>query len=268
MSRTADLTIVYKGGADSSNRSTTITGVDVTSIYNAGQASGSTVNTYPVVFDVVFSDGGSYSRTEQVTVECKEIYNQGASSVSNYRYIYNVNNTGNVALRETMSTSSSSNVIGRLYSNTRVTYVGTYDNGNWIKVTYDGHTGYIVGTFVHTTPKANTSVVTTGWYAAPNVLYRVPNGAEINVGAAGTMYATANYNYEWIPVAYTTGGTTYKGFMQSVFVMGTNAQKGYSDIQSGCKNGITNASLLVLTGTTSVTTSGTYVNLRSTPNTL
>jgi len=102
-----------------------------------------------------------------------------------------------------------------------------------------------------------------------NVLYNVPSGSTVNVGAAGTQYATANYDYEWIPVAYTpSGGSQLKGFMMSKFVVGTNAYKGTGTIKSGCKNGITNASLIILNGTTTVKSSdGKTIRLRSTPNT-
>lgn len=66
---------------------------------------------------------------------------------------------------------STGNLIGRLYANTRVTYI-SYSNG-YAKISYDGYTGYISCSggldhnYVWTTPKSGVSVVTSGWSQAP-----------------------------------------------------------------------------------------------------
>lgn len=96
-----------------------------------------------------------------------------------------------------------------------------------------------------------------------NVVYRVPIGA--NVDAA---FLPSNYAYEWIPVEYRTGGTSYKGFMMAKYISGTKAYNG-GTVSSGCQGGYTSIpSNMQFSFSVQVkASSGSTVNLRSSPNT-
>ena len=164
--REATLTVYYKG-PDTSEDSEPLSGVDVTSIYNAGKAAGTQQSSYPVTFSVTFSDG----HKGNVTADCKDIWNQGASeSTVTYVYTYATGNDGGVYLRP-YAGASGSNYTGQLKSNTKVQLISYADN--WAYVYYSGYYGYVSCSgglnhnFVWTTPKSGKTVVTSGWAKAP-----------------------------------------------------------------------------------------------------
>ena len=165
--REATLTVKYKG-PNTAEGTEPLSGVDVTSIYNAGKAAGTQQSSYPVTFSVTFSDG----HKGNVTADCANIWNQGANeSTVTYVYAYASGNNNAVNMRKTAS-GSTSNLLGRLKCNTMVQLI-SYANG-YACVSYDGYTGYIscsggVGSnYVWYTPKAGVTVVTSGWAEAPS----------------------------------------------------------------------------------------------------
>ncbi len=167
---TATLTVKYTGNTTG----VPITGVDVSSIYQAGKNSGTEADEYDVVFDITMSDGGSYSAVKRIPVDCVDVYNKGVedsgSSVT-YVYAYASGNDNPVNIRKTAS-GSTSNLLGRLYCNTKVQLI-SYANG-YACVSYDGYTGYISCSggidhnYVWSTPKSGKTVVTSGWAQAPS----------------------------------------------------------------------------------------------------
>lgn len=162
--REATLTVTYKG-PDTTASTAPLSNVDVTSIYNAGYADGSTKTTYPVNFTVTFSDG----HTGTVSADCANIWNQGADAAqptTTYVYVYSTSNTGRCAWYPSRSGGSRTHWIPH---NAKVIlldssipssgrgYVGYYDDSrNYV-------TGYITASLLHTTAKSGYSSPTYGW---------------------------------------------------------------------------------------------------------
>ena len=164
-SATATLTVKYTGNTTG----VPITGVDVSSIYQAGKNSGTEADEYDVVFDITMSDGGSYTAVKRIPVDCVDVYNKGVedsgSSVT-YVYVYSTSNTGRCAWYPTRSGGSRTHWVPH---NAKVIlldasipssgrgYVGYYDNSqNYV-------TGYITATLLHTTKKSGYTSPTYGW---------------------------------------------------------------------------------------------------------
>lgn len=166
-SATATLTVTLDNGDTKS-----LTGVDVSEIYQAGLDGTGPITSRSFDFRLV-DNSGAFVRTRQKSVDVSDVYQKGvddATPAVTYVYVYASGNNGAVNMRSSPS-GSTGNLIGRLYCNTKVTYI-SYSNG-YAKVSYDGYTGYISCSggldhnYVWTTPKSGVSVVTTGWSQAP-----------------------------------------------------------------------------------------------------
>lgn len=185
-SRSGTLTVLYRSAIDTSDKSKALT-VDVTDPYESGyfSHSESTKSTYIVPFNVVFSDNKNYSRTEQVNVECKAIYNAGVSAA--IRYIY-ASNDGAVNFRKT---STSTTLYGSVYPNTLMYDLGETANGR-TKLYYNGYTGWVVTSYVHTTAKSGTTIRKTSWYHEPST---TPEGYTVTSVTVNTVvHYKGNHN--------------------------------------------------------------------------
>ena len=146
--RTATLTVKYKG-PDTEEDSEPLTGVNVTSIYNAGKAAGTTQTEYPVTFAVTFDDG----HKGNVSVNCANIWNQGAKDAEPAVpkiYTYDDTNAGDLItiykyaftiLGRDVFTEDKSK---KFYPNTPVTVDTSYTNNpDYSKIAYNGTTYYV-----------------------------------------------------------------------------------------------------------------------------
>lgn len=131
--------------------------------------------TTQVEFEAELSSGGSVFKTQdELYLNVSDIYQQGvtdAGSSVTYVYAYASGNDNPVNMRKTAS-GSTSNLLGRLYCNTKVQLI-SYANG-YAYVSYDGYTGYISCSggidhnYVWSTPKSGKTIVTSGWSQAPS----------------------------------------------------------------------------------------------------
>lgn len=168
--REATLTVTYKG-PDTTASTAPLSNVDVTSIYNAGYADGSTKTTYPVNFTVTFSDG----HTGTVSADCANIWNQGADAATpsaNTLYAYNAS-TGNYVNVRSRASSDSAYVVGAITTNTDVTFIRNSSGGGYkyVHISYSNNGGtpgdyWINSNFLSTTNGHYSQYNYLGWYGS------------------------------------------------------------------------------------------------------
>ena len=142
-----------------------LTGVDLSAPYQSGLDGGSDYAT-TADFEFDLTDGVTTWSGEYDDVNVAFIYQKGVDDATptNYRWLYATGNNNNVNVRKTPS-GDTTNLLGRVYCNTRVEFIGT--SGSYVQIRYEGYTGYVSSSLVHTSKKSGVTEVTSGWAQAP-----------------------------------------------------------------------------------------------------
>ena len=147
--------------------STTISGVDVSRIYQAGLDGSGEITSAPFTFGL-YDKGGTFVRNRQKSINVSEVYQQGvhdAGTDYGYAYIYSTSNERRCAFRS--SPSSSGDPAHYMSANT---YVHLEEDpahpatSGWVKISYENETGYVSSSLVHTSAKSGPNVRTSGWW--------------------------------------------------------------------------------------------------------
>ena len=179
-SATATLTVTLDNGDTKS-----LTGVDVSDIYQAGLDGTGPITSHSFDFRLV-DNSGAFVRTRQKSVDVSDVYQKGVDDATPATPKYYITTDGDPIIMWKSSPSGDySNFCGWLYPRTEVTVLGT--SGYFYQVSYDGVTGYIAQARVEysTSPTSSTNYPgKTGWSTfAENgyTYYAKTNTANVNL---------------------------------------------------------------------------------------
>lgn len=169
-SATATLNVTLSNGVTGS-----VSGVNVSKIYQAGLDGDSAVNS--ATFTVTMTDGGTWTNTDTVTItgsSVSDIYQQGvddATPSTNTLYAYQ--SQGSYVNVRNRASSDSAYVVGAITTNTDVTFIRNSSGGTYkyVYISYSNNSGtpgnyWINANFLSTTNGHYSQYNYLGWYGS------------------------------------------------------------------------------------------------------